>query len=147
MKAIVIGRHELTGEEGLEVIEQENVMFPVWVGECETIIRNLLERAKEAGAALVFQSPPFQASNALHNIIDDDVEYRAGGIVSMPGEHSLASCEIFHLNKIEDAGVLIDAVKFVNPNAIVEVGSSGLSVTVEVAVPMKFVFSHIDWIK
>ncbi len=143
MKAIVIGRHELSGDEGLEVVEQRSVNFPATSQECEPIIRQLLEDAKAANASLIFQAMPAQVSVTVANIIDDDTEYSAGAIVSVPSERLAGVSQLFESDHPFVAEQIAEAVKLANPRAkaIVE----GMSCRITSDPPMRFKFSHIEW--
>ncbi len=143
MKAIVIGRHELSGDEGIEVVEQRNVNFPATPQECEPIIWQLLEDAKAQGAALVFQAMPAQVSVTVANIVDNDTAYNAGAIVSVPGERPASAVKVFESDHPFVVEQIAEAVKFANPHAKVEI--DGLSCRVTVDPPMKFKFDRIVW--
>lgn len=143
MKAIVIGRHELSGDEGLEVVEQRSVNFPAHSQECVPIIRDLLEQAKAANAVLIFQAMPAQVSVTIADIIDNDTAYNAGAIVSVPSERPAGSVEVFESDHPFVAEQIAEAVKFANPRAKVVI--EGLSCKVTVDPPMRFKFSHIEW--
>lgn len=143
MKAIVIGRHELSGKEGLEVVDQKNINFPATSQECEPIIRQLLEDAKAEDASLIFQAMPAQVSATVADIVDNDTAYNAGAIVSVPGERPAGSVEVFESDHPFVAEQIAEAVKFANPRAKVVI--EGLSCKVTVDPPMRFKFSHIEW--
>lgn len=142
-KVILIGRHKLSGEENLEIIEQKNINFPSTSNECEPIIHALLEEAKSQNAALVFQAMPAQVSICVANIINDDTEYQAGGIVSIPGERLAGVTKVFDSDHQFIAELVEEVAKFANPRAKTEI--DGLSCKVTVDPPMRFKFSHIEW--
>ncbi len=156
INAIVIGRHELSGTEGLEVIRQENINFPATSEECEPILEKLLWECYNLGVALIFQVLPGQVSSALHRRLSPDqtdLYHRIGVIINKPGERPSnikKEFSFFADYGLDNEGVsaalgkeAVKLVNFINPHAKVK-SNTGL-VTVTVDPPLRFEFSHIEW--
>lgn len=145
MKAIVIGRHQLSGEEGLEVINQKNINFPATSGKCRPILWNLLQEAIQNDAALVFQMMPGQLAIACADIIDEDTRYKIGIIVNTPGERPAGITKEFYSDSFYAAEDIKAAVEFTNPRAKATITHGGQCCTVTVDPPLRFKFNHIEW--
>ncbi len=146
MKAIIVGRHKLSGNEGLEVVRQENINFPATSDECREVVYGLLQTALETDAAVVFQMMPGQLAVCCADIIKDDTRYQLGIIINKPGERLAGVKKDFNFigNDMTDLGnEAIQLVNFVNPRAKIE-GKDGI-VSVVVDPPLRFQFSHIEW--
>ncbi len=146
MKAIVVGRHKLIGDEGLEVIRQENINFPATSEWCREIVHGLLQTALETDASLVFQMMPGQLAIACADIVNEDTRYQIGVIINKPGERLAGVKKEFNFvgNDMTELGnEAIQLVSFVNPRAKA-VNDNGV-VSVVVDPPLRFEFSHIEW--
>lgn len=144
MKAIIVGRHQLSGKEGLEVISQENINFPATSDECHHILFGLLEKAKEAEAALIFQALPGQLAIACANIINEDVGYHIGVIVNVPGKRESGIEVCYDLENVANFQRVEAFAKALNPRA--KIKSEGANkVLAVVDPPLRFKFSHIEW--
>lgn len=155
MKAIIIGRHKLSGEEGLEVIAQENINFPAESQECVSVLEDLAAKAVEAKAqAVVFQAIPGQVAVCLHKV--RFLGLQVGAIINKPEEGSRPAGLVKKFydedtDSLEEESDLTAAVKFVNPRANIELKMRpdwryGRIVEVTVDPPMRFKFSHIEWL-
>jgi len=139
MKAIIVGRHQLSGDEGLEVVFQRNINFPATSGDCRIVIFDLLQDAIASDAVLIFQMMPAQLAVACADIIGEDIRYRIGAIVNKPGERPAGK----KLTTEVHQGVE-EAVKFANPRAKIDHPEDGIMV-ITVDPPLRFEFSHIEW--
>lgn len=158
MKALLIGRHTAgtmndpdLGE--IQVIAQRNVQFPSTAGECQVILRGLVEEAHEAGAALLFQAVPGQVAVALAHMAGQHAgagapvfhSPRVGIIISVPGERPGTETREFEFgDEADNAAVAEQAVKFANPRARTGRRNHWSVLTVKAEQPMLFVFSHIE---
>lgn len=138
MKAILVGRHS-GNIVGMEVIEQRNIQYPSTSEECKSILEKLLEDAFSAKAALIFQGLPGQMVAAITRYISRHgpiTHVRTGVIVSKPGERPSAKKMMVEAHN----PMALEVAYFVNPNVRI----NGLEITVDA--PMKFEFSHIEWL-
>ena len=161
MKALLIGRHVADVGDGIEVLERRAVVFPATARECEGVIANLINDAKQADAALLFQAMPGQAAVALARLnARQCIQVKVGVIISVPGPRPTIVREVYTIGR----GVYMTlerAVKLANPRAKVgfasydepdvddNVGYSPDVQAVYVEVdgpPMPFQFSHIEWL-
>ena len=135
-KAIVIGRHAPVLPAEFEVAELKNIMWPATSAECIPMIEELLQQVHEQDAVLLFQATPGQVTAGLCKITAKApiTHVPVGVIVSKPGERPAGKKRTFELEN------LAEIVAFVNPNAKVD----GFEITVDS--PMRFEFSHIEWI-
>lgn len=148
-KAIVVGRHAGV-IPGYEAVEQRNITFPATSAECIRIFESLLQDAFIASAALIFQALPGQLAAAICTNIGTHgpiTHVPVGVIVNTPGERPAGveytfDAELFEHKYQNDVyyGEVERIAKHYNPNAKV----NGFTVTVDP--PMKFVFSHIEWL-
>lgn len=156
MKAIVVGvvgvvgQHDLSGEEGLEVVRREDVNFPATSEECMSILRDLFQQALKTNAALIFQAMPGQVAVAVADILfDDDPPCRIGVIISKPGprpakvKREFAFTAHFGDVVIEIGSEAVLMAKTINPRAEVKNDRGVVSVVVDPPAP--FEFSHIEW--
>lgn len=143
MKVILIGRHELSGEEGLEVVAQKNINFPATSWECHSILYDLLQDALSLNASLIFQMMPGQLAVSCADIVDEDTRYHIGVIINKPGERPSGVTKSFENDNPHAPGTMEEVAKFCNPRAKVEVDAWGVTVTVDP--PLRFKFSHIEW--
>lgn len=153
MKVILIGRHAATvGMSKVEVIEQRAVQFPASAAGCSTVLHQLIEEARASGAGLLFQAVPGQLAVALAHYAaavarGDHPGAEIGVIVSRPGARESGAERQFHTETADAALAIENAVKFANPNARTAVTPGYLPVvTVTVDPPMRFEFSHIEWL-
>ncbi len=144
-KAIVVGRHKLSGDEGLEVVQRENINFPATSEECESILKSLLDQAHKANAALVFQTVPGQVAVTIPKLLKRGFQ-KVGIIVNKPGER-LSDLEkrfdFIGSDMAEIGDEAVRLVRFVNPRARAENKKGVVSVVVDP--PLRFEFSHIEW--
>ena len=151
-KVILVGRHAATDMDGIDVIEQRAVQFPATAAGCSTVLHQLIEEAREAGAGLLFQAVPGQLAVALAHYAaavarGDHPCTKIGVIVSRPGARESGVERQFHTETSDAALTVENAVKFANPNARTTVTPGYLPVvTVTVDPPMRFEFSHIEWL-
>ena len=145
-KAIVIGRHN--GEiPGVAIKEQRSIQFPATSAECKPILAALLDEAYNAKAALIFQALPGQMIAAITSEIGRNgplSHVPVGVVVSKPGERPSAK-----RIRIESYGALeaLEAVQVANPNAKLEHDDNNDDTAyIVVDPPMKFIFSHIEWL-
>lgn len=151
MKIYVVGRHTGDIPENT-IVKQENVQFEVRSEDVIAQLKEIKQRAVEAGAdALVFQSLPGQAFNAmLKDVSIFDGDMKIGQVVSIPGKREEITEEfsfLFRWKGVTDADIskIIGMVHFVNPNAKVVVQPHTNRFIVTTAAPMTFEFSHIEW--
>lgn len=148
MKVLLIGRHTPDfGDENIEVIEQRAVTFPATAVESLSVLRDLMEEAREMKACLLLQNAPGQMAVALSKIRGDyqpnDPWTPMGVVISVPGERLPESTFRFQGSNasLDDT---MAAIKFANPRARITVG--GVMITITVTPPMRFKFSHIEWL-
>jgi len=160
MKAIVVGRHSPDfGSEDIEIILQENINFPATSRETIPVVEVLIAKAVETGAALLFQNSPAQLTVALHRaIVEHQIGWKdqarslppIGIVVSIPGERPAGVRKMYKFatgncgdeDFVEEAK---DLAKFVNPRVKIE-EEQYQGIWFEVDPPMRFVFSHIEWL-
>lgn len=146
MKAIIVGRHKLSGDEGLEVIRQENINFPATSRECKPILESLIQQAFNEGVALIFQAIPGQVNTCLPRLILDGVGPEIGIIINKPGPRPTGVEKKFDFvgNDMTQLGdEAIQLMNFVNPRAKGANNNGVVSVVVDP--PLRFEFSHIEW--
>ena len=149
MKAIVVGRHELSGDEGLEVVRQENINFPATSRECKPVLESLIQQAFNEGVALIFQAIPGQVNVCLPKLILDGVGPAIGIITNKPGPRPTGVEKKFDFIvpgddiTVEIGDEAVRLARFVNPRAKVENNNGVVSVVVDP--PLRFEFSHIEW--
>lgn len=174
ISAVVVGRHQLTGDEGLVEVSRISENLPTSSKDVVEFLRKVVfPQADALGAAVVFQAVPGQLAVALAKIASDsasDVAYaidpqsgctvrgynskyshpRLGVIISVPGQRpSGVEREFYFSDEIDERGyspatLASSAVLFANPRAQVKVVEPALRVMVDQ--PMPFIFSHIEWI-
>jgi hypothetical protein len=153
MKALVIGRHEpdFGTRTDIEVIAQEAVTFKSSANMVEGQIWGLIKRMGEIGAGvLLFQNTPGQVAVALTTMVRRQERGimlpLMGVIVSVPGERPEKKTVEFGLNSADpwDSSAAVQAVRFANPRA--QVKAEGFAIEVTVVPPMRFKFSHIEWL-
>ena len=143
MRAIIVGRHTPTRLDEFEIIEQKNITFPATSQECERVLETLITDAQCKHAALLFQVLPSQAHAALHRC---DWIVPIGFIISVPGPRPADIVYDLWTECPHVAGEIVKTfVPTINPRAKVHLGSA-LHVIVEVDPPMRFEFSHIEWL-
>jgi hypothetical protein len=142
-KLLLIGRHTPDlGENSAEIVEQRNITFPATAEACAPLLAALFDDAHALGAALAFQALPAQVTAALFQIARRDVQI--GVIVSKPGERPAAEACAWDFSRESDAVLAHGAVRTANPNAMIT--QTGARLTVIADPPMRFVFSHIEWL-
>jgi hypothetical protein len=148
--AIVIGRHA-SDIPGFTVVDQKPIIFPTTAEECIPVLEELFEEAYKQNATLLFQNTPGSVTAALTRIgsRNTPTHISVGVVVSKPGERLAGKEYTFDSSLFErDYPIPNDVyyaeveriAKHCNPNAKV----SGFSITVDP--PMKFEFSHIEWL-
>lgn len=155
-KLYVIGRHKADfGNSGnYSVVGQaRNVIFPPTADQCQSLIQHQVKKALHLEAdALVFQNTPGQVAVALHRF---SFNIKVGVIITKVGERGHGIGKEFSFVQVgcslgEDFLAMeeaIRAVELVNPRAKIErskENEAGFWVTVDP--PMKFEFSHIEWL-
>lgn len=145
MNILLVGRHTPDfGGERVNIVGQEAPTFSTDARGSMSTIVDLAWKAKELDAALVFQNTPSQVAVAIARINDWPCTRGVGVIVSVPGKREAGVRKTVHCTTMEDAHDIIQAATFANPNAKVE--QDGTTVTIVVDPPMKFVYSHIEWL-
>jgi len=167
IRAIVVGRHQPDfGDLEVEVIKQKSVTFPATGEETVSVIEGLMTEAVRSGAALLFQTTPSQVTAALVQIVgrywsDCAFNYGGGGtlapeplppiglIINTPGSRLAGVTQSWAFGSgdmVNDfSAEAVEAIKFANPRAKVEKTQAG-PVKVTVDPPMRFKFSHIEWL-
>lgn len=143
MRTILVGRHKLSGKEGLEVVAQKNINFPAKADDCRQILVDLLKDAISLEASLVFQMMPGQLAVSCAAIVGEDTKYHIGVIINVPGERPSGVTKSFGSDDPYAPGAMEELAKFCNPRAKVEVDEGEVTVTVDP--PLRFEFSHIEW--
>jgi hypothetical protein len=142
-RILLIGRHAPDlGADGGEIAEQRNITFPATAGACAPLLNNLFDDARALAAALVFQALPAQVTAALFQIARRDT--RVGVIVSKPGERPAAESSAWDFSSVADAFLAYGAVNAANPNA--KIAQAGTQIIITADPPMRFVFSHVEWL-
>lgn len=158
---LVIGRH--AGEiPGVEVVEKRAIVFPETSNECLKILDELQTEANSRQITLLFQAVPGQLAIALakyYGVLSACIESgkprpatgpMLGIIISKPGPRLAGVEKEFTFYTGNDAFQAIEAIKMANPNAWTEnrsvPGDMGGCAAVRVDPPMKFEFSHIEWL-
>lgn len=161
MKAIVVGRHAPDfGNEEIEVIKVCPITFPMTGKECRPVIEALIEDAKSAGAALLFQNTPGQVTRALISIAASiiweepfnyyiDAGVPVGVVITTPGARPGVVEMAREVSSLHAEGVK-ELIKCANPRAKVSVNLEGHgTVAVHLTVdgpPSPFEFDHIEWL-
>lgn len=140
--AIVIGRHTNNPDFPLNVIASKSVTFAADKQECIKQVEDLLREAFDADAALIFQAVPGVLAAALTYIGVRNVPTHVGVgvIISKPGPREAGK----RLPLAALTPEIYEAVMFANPNAKFEKFEGGEDLVVDP--PMKFEFSHIEWL-
>ena len=146
MLAIVIGRH--TGEiPGIDIVEQKNVQFPARSNEVLPIIRELVDEAQAVGAKLLLQNTPGQVAVAIALLKDERPvgPLVIGIVINTPGER-LAGVEMNRdFTTLDNRLMAEEMVRFANPRVKVQL-EDDYSLTVTADPPMRFEYSHIEWL-
>jgi len=142
MKALVIGRHT-DAIPGVEIVELRPVTFPGTADECAAVIRALWKEVEGRGVKLLFQNLPGQVGVALARLMRDNPPLSAGVVISVPGERLAGVSQSESFAEHWDMTSAEKLVKFANPRA--NVTSEGNTITVTADPPMRFIFSHIEW--
>lgn len=153
MDVLLIGRHapDFGVRKDINVIAQEAITFKASSNQAEGQIWGLIRRMGEIGAdTLLFQNTPGQVTVALTTMVRRQERGKMlplmGVIVSVPGERPEETTAEFGLNSADewDTSAAINAVRFANPRA--KVRAEGFAIMVTVTPPMRFEFSHIEWL-
>ena len=167
----VVGRHSGTFPAEFSVVATESVNFSIDLQECKSQLKDLMEKAGEKKSAIVFQTLPGVAVIALTHLVvsvgranDESLvgwkkifageDGGVGMVVSKPGKRLAGVSKEFSFNAVEDGEVAKEAILMANPNAKVletepvffGVGYTPEKLTVTVDPPMRFEFSHIEWL-
>lgn len=152
MKVYLVGRHTPDfGELDIDIVLQENVTFPkTGIATYKSLVDLVNIAARSGVDALLFQNSPAQLTKALVKAAREfpDSPVRIGIVVSVPGERQAGVQKTFQFTDGNYADCTDEAVrlaKTVNPRAKVQAWGDG---TVEITVdpPMRFEFSHIEWL-
>jgi|WetSurMetagenome_2_1015567.scaffolds.fasta_scaffold190489_2 hypothetical protein len=157
VRALVIGRH--AGEiPGVDVMEARSVVFVADSASAAKQLFSILQEAKQRGLAVLLQNVPGVLARAIVDYAIyqencDDSEHgnsaaklpALGVIVSVPGERQSGITMDARFEDIHSAQQAEDLVRFSNPN--VKIVSTDLGFRVTVDPPMKFCFSHIEWLR
>lgn len=153
MRAILIGRHKpevmKRNDEIIEIVEQKDILWPATADECFDMLPGLESDAANKGVGhIIFQSIPNQLVAALCGYMEAPQNNGTifGVIINKPGER-LAGVEKFIIT--EDFEAVREAVMFANPRAsvfVVDEPDMVRGVRIVVDPPMRFEFSHIEWL-
>ena len=147
-RLLLIGRHTPDfGAARFQLVEQRNGTFPATADDCEPVLHQLLDDARVLQAALVFQAMPAQVAVALarmarHGRLDGQASI--GVLINKPGPRMAGVMHELVLPTDLLAQQVLSALQQVNPNA--KITCSGLRLQIIVDPPMKFEFSHIEWL-
>jgi len=142
MKALVIGRHA-GAIPGVEIVELRPINFPSTADECAAIIRELWKEVEGKGIKLLFQNLPGQVGVALARLMRDNPPLSAGVVISVPGPRPAGAQFRYGFSEHWDMTTALQMLRESNPNCKAEAEGSTVIVTVDP--PMKFVYSHIEW--
>lgn len=144
IKAILIGRHlpELGDDAELVLAEPSprNLTFAANTEACMPMLHSLFAEAERLGVAIVFQALPAQVAVALFRF-GARLPVKVGVIINTPGPRPASASHRFEALPVQS---LVAGLRFVNPNTRLIADADGVFVTVDP--PMKFVFSHIEWL-
>lgn len=154
MNIFIVGRHTNNlPEQQYTVVGSEAVTFATDVGSCKKQLRDLLNKATAQEAALVLQNTPGIVAIALAQLAADANGYGLGAavgvIISKVAPREAGVARKFEIDGTYAADSFCKAVAFANPNAKIQNTNPGFSpaeYTVTVDPPMKFEFSHIEWL-
>jgi hypothetical protein len=142
-RIFVVGRHEIDlGAQTAHVVGSASPTFPAESEACVVPLTDIFAQARYLDAAVVFQALPAQVIVALWRLVARDT--RVGFVVSKPGKRTAAEAHTWAFTTTGDARMANDAILAVHPNAKVTTNGSELAVTVDP--PMRFAFSHIEWL-
>lgn len=148
IKVFVVGRHKPDfGDMDIEVVGQSAPVFPARVGaEMIAVMSDIAAEAHEAEAkAIVFQAVPGQVVAWLAQGSKIFAPFDVGVVISIPGARPAGVTHHFEFSLPRDAKLAASVAYRANPNVKLDVRGRQLDVTVDP--PMKFEFSHIEWLK
>lgn len=146
MKALMVGRHA-GSIPCIEVIETRPVQFPATADECVYTLVSLMKECEQNNWGLLFQAIPGQLAIALSRM----VKYQpipVGVVISKPGPRPAGArvdIPVSDGNMFSNKLEVITAIRALNPNAKIDESKPGW-ITVTVDPPMRFEFSHIEWL-
>lgn len=158
-KIYVVGRHksDFGGQaHRYQIVGQEDVTWPLGAVECIEALEEVAERAREAEAkSLVLQNTPGQVAIALAVMAQDaggdgpELPMSIGVVISVPDERPAGVqksvvCTDGHY--FCNAAQVAEMIRFANPRARIAVDEATATVTATVDPPMRFKFSHIEWL-
>jgi hypothetical protein len=162
MNVVLVGRHILDfGDEAITVSSQRNVTFPSTAQACIGVLDELMDEAQRLQARLLLQAVPAQVAAALllirlsSNQVKDQGDLDGAGkwvgfVVNKLGPRESGSAHTFSA-PAHTAQALKAVALFANPNVKISIpfdeADGEETVTLTVDPPMKFVFSHIEWVK
>jgi hypothetical protein len=152
ISVLLIGRHAPDfGAEPIVLAEQRNVTFPATAQACISVIRQLLGDAHALSAALVFQAMPSQVAVALVRMASQSEmpdgwshNVAVGVLINRPAARPAGVTHQISLPTHAIAQTVVETLRKVNPNAVIELDDAQVSIVVDP--PMKFEFSHIEWV-
>lgn len=151
---ILVGRHQDI-DIGMEIVRHEDIAFPASAKECKIIINRLMELAIATDVkCLVFQALPGQANKALFEFLMVDAhcppynEINVGQVVSKPGPRPASITKSWAMTSRFLANLIETALLFANKNVEIIRTDEEISTFINATVtpPMKFEFSHIEWL-
>lgn len=153
-RALVIGRH--AGDlPGVEIVDTRPVQFPATAYECFSYLAPIMDECYQNDWSLIFQAVPGQLAVALAWIREavvlgepDVPEIPIGIVISKPAPRPAGvqiDIPVNDGNMFSNEREVVAAIKALNPNAKIDDSRAGW-ITVVVDPPMKFEFSHIEWL-
>lgn len=154
MKALVIGRH--AGDlPGVEIVETRPVQFPATADKCVEALVPLMRECARNDWSLLFQAVPGQLAVALAWTREAIVTggtgvpvVPTGIVISRPAPRPAGvqiDIPVSDGNMFSNQLEVITAIRALNPNAKIDESRPGW-ITVTVDPPMRFEFSHIEWL-
>ena len=147
-KVFVVGQLKPDfGDMDIEIVGQSAPVFPESVGdEMFVVMSDIAAEAHKAEAnAIVFSALAGQVAAWLTQGSKIFAPFDIGVVISAPGERPARITHHFEFTTVADAEVAASAVSHINPNAKIKVRGRQLDAIVDP--PMKFNFSHIEWLK
>jgi len=145
---LLVGRHAPDfGNLDINVVKQLNDWnFAVTYSDVWNDLVNLEAIASKAGAGtIVLQAVPGQVAATLAKMYKaGETNLSWGVVVSVPGDRPAGVVSTFAGETAQARDAIVRAVKAANPRAKIEI--NGEEVTVTVDPPMRFKFSHIEWL-
>jgi hypothetical protein len=156
-RAIVIGRHEQASIEGVEIIDRRAVTFPATADECAFVLTELFREATEKEAAILFQNIPGQLAVCLAQesyyhgratgqdraSVLDGIEM--GVIISKPGPRPEKVVTEQFIGHKDEVDALQEFLRRAGSRSTVTLSADGHKAVITSTPPMRFEFSHIEW--